>query len=280
VATDQKLSTIDREDVASGPVIENEIPTYRAISARAIFSVACGVLSVGSFAHWVFYIFSILAIGIGIWAHRKINQLPDVLTGKGLANAGIFLGLVFGLVSGTFSTVQYLVQDRQAKLFAAKYAEVIKAGDLGEMLWYNSHPDNRKGKTGAELKEEMDSKPQDKMALQRTMGPISQLLKLQERISSAPGTDVHFARVEALGEEPTHGPEVLVFAFALFQIDGPTTKKFPEPREYVLAIMKARPKGKEYEWWVESVVYPYTPQSYQPPDAPVGDGHDHAGGGH
>ena len=110
MATDQKISTIDTEPVASGPVIENEIPTYRAISARAIFSVAFGVLSACTLAHPFFYVFAILAIGFGIWAHLKIQQFPDMLTGQGLANVGIGLGLVFGLASGTFSTVQYFVQ--------------------------------------------------------------------------------------------------------------------------------------------------------------------------
>ena len=108
MAIDQKSSTIDAEQVASGQVIENEIPTYRAISARAIFSVAFGVLSGCGFAHWFFYTFAVLAIVFGIWAHLKIKQLPDILTGKGLANFGIGLGLVFGLASGTVSTVAVL----------------------------------------------------------------------------------------------------------------------------------------------------------------------------
>ena len=46
MATDQKTSTIDAESEVAGPAIENEMPTYRAISARAVVSVACGALSV------------------------------------------------------------------------------------------------------------------------------------------------------------------------------------------------------------------------------------------
>jgi hypothetical protein len=280
VATDQKMSTIDTERVASGEVIENEIPTYRAISVRAIFSVVCGVLAVCSFAHWFFYGFSILAIGFGIWAHQKIKQLPDVLTGKGLANAGIFLGLVFGLTSATFFTVQYGVRSRQATLFAKQYAEVLKGADLSEMLWFNAHPDARRGKTGAELKAELDANPKDRRMMEASMGPMSQLLHLQERLSSTKGQDVHFIGIEALGDEATHTTAVNLFAYAVYQIDGPTSKRFPHEREHVLAVLKAKPRGRQYEWWVESVVYPYTPLTYKAPEAAVGDGHDHREGGH
>ena len=92
MAIDQKTSLIDTEHEDAGAVIENEIPTYRAISGRAVFCLVCGVLSVFSFAHPVFYAFSILAVGLGIWAHRTIRRLPDMLTGQGLASTGIGLG--------------------------------------------------------------------------------------------------------------------------------------------------------------------------------------------
>ena len=78
---------------------------------------------------------------------QKIKQLPDVLTGQRLANVGIGLGLIFGLASATYGSVQYFIQHRQASLFATKYADVLKAADMGELLWYNSTPDMRKGKT-------------------------------------------------------------------------------------------------------------------------------------
>ena len=68
MSIDQKTSVSDTERDEAGAVIENEIPTYRAISGRAIFCLVCGVLSVFSFAHPIFYVFSVLAVGMGIWA--------------------------------------------------------------------------------------------------------------------------------------------------------------------------------------------------------------------
>jgi hypothetical protein len=280
VATDQKISAIHTEQVASESVIENEIPTYRAISARAIFSVAFGALSACSFAHPFFYVFVILAIGFGIWAHLKIKQLPDILTGKGLANAGIGMGLVFGLASGTVSTVEYLVRQRQATLFAKSYVEVLKRADLPEMLWYNAHPDLRKGKTAAQIMEELDSKPQERKMMEMSLGPLAQMMRLQRRLSSTKGQNVRFIRIAAVGEEAGNSMELKIYALALYEIDGPPSEKFPEAREYALAVLKARPVGRVYEWWVQEVMYPYTNQTYSPAEQPVGDSHGHGEGGH
>jgi Domain of unknown function (DUF4190) len=280
VATDQKTSTIDAESEAAGPAIENEIPTYRAISARAIFSVACGLLSVCSFAHPLFYAFSILAIGFGIWAHRAIRRFPDILTGRGLANAGIGLGLAFGLASGTITTVQYVVRSRQAARYAVKYAEILKSPDLGLVLWYNTHPEMRKDKTGAELVQDVESKSKERRMMESKMGPLGQLSAIRSRLAASKDEDIHFVKIERVGEDEGHGLEMQIFALALFEVVGPGNKEFPEKQQFALAVLKARPKGREYEWWTDSIVFPYKPQSYTPTEKAVGDGHNHAEGGH
>jgi len=280
VATDQKTRTIDADSEAAGPAIENEIPTYRAISGRAIFSVACGLLSICSFADPVFYTFAILAIGFGIWAHRSIRRFPDMLTGRGLANAGIGLGLVFGLASGTITTVQYVVRSRQAAKYAVKYAEILKSPDFGQVLWYQTHPDMRKDKTGAELLQALETKSKDRQMMESKLGPFAQLNELRSRIASSNETEVHFIKIERVGEDEGHSLDMQIFALALFEVVGPTSKEFPEKQQFALGILKARPKGREYEWWTESIVFPYTPLSYAATEKAVGDGHNHAGGGH
>ncbi len=278
MATDQKTSTIDAESEVAGPAIENELPAYRAISACAVVSVACGVIAVCTFANQLFYVFSILAVGFGVWAQRSIKRFPDMLTGKGLANAGIGLGLIFGLAAGTISTVQYVVRSRQATKFAVMYAGVLKSPDLGEILWYNAHPDMRKDKTSAELLQEFDARAKDKQMMEMKMGPLAQLFALRSRIAASKQQDVHFVGIEGVGEAESGGLEVQVYALAVYEVVGPPTKEFPEPKQYALALLKARPKGREYQWWADNVTFPYTPRSYTPPAKPVGDGHDHAGG--
>jgi hypothetical protein len=280
VATDQKTSLIDAEHDEAGTVIENEIPTYRAISGRAVVSVVCGVLSVLCFAHWVFYGFAILAIGIGIWAHRTIRRFPDMLTGQRLATAGIGLGVVFGASSVTITTVQYVVRSRQATLFATKYATVLESGDLSSILWYNAHPETRKDKTAADISRELETKPKERQMMESRVGPMAQVTKLHERITSSKGQKVRFVQLERVGEDEGTGLELQVFATALFEIAGPPSAKFPEEKQYALAVLKARPKGGKYEWWSDTVMFPYTPATYNVPVKPVGDSHGEGGHSH
>ena len=280
MATDQQSRTIDAENEIAGAAIDNEIPTYRAISVRAIFAVTCGALSVLSFVNPVFYVFAVLGVAIGLWAHRTINRFPDMLTGRGLASAGIGLGLICGLSAATFATVQYVVRSKQGSLFAAKYAQVLESGDLGQYLWYNAHPDIRKDKSGADLVKDLEAIPRDKRMLQASVGPMANMNKLHSRISSTKGQHVRFIRLEGVGEDEGRNLDMQVFVLALYEITGPTSKEFPAEKEYALAFLKARPNGRQFEWWSENVIFPYTPSTYVPPDKPVGDGHDHGGGGH
>ncbi len=275
MATDQRTSTALPGTTPVEPAIENELPTYRAISKQAIFSVACGSLAVCSFAHSAFFVFSFLAIGLGILAQRAIRRYPDMLTGSGLANAGIALGLVFGLISGTVSAVQYFVRLRQAEEYAKKYAEVLKSPSLGDVLWYNTHPDIRKEKTGAQLLQEHESRPKERQMMEAKMGPLAQLIELRKRLAASKSEDIHFVKIEGVGEDDGHGLEMQIYAAALYEVNGPGNKDFPEKTQYALAIIKARPVGREYEWWTQSVQFPYQPQTYVAPVAPVDDGHGH-----
>jgi hypothetical protein len=280
VATDQRTSTVDDRTAPAGPAIENELPTYRAISKQAIFSVACGAIAVCSFAHPAFYAFSFLAVGLGILAQRAIRRYPDMLAGRALANAGITLGLVFGLFSGTVSTVQYFVRKRQAEEFAKQYSEVLKSPSLGEILWFNTHPDIRKDKTADQLLDEHEKRPKQQQMIESNMGPMAQLVALRKRLAASKSENIHFVKIEGVGEEEGHGLELQIYAFALYEIDGPGNSEFPEKQQFALAILKARRLGRETEWWTESVKFPYKPATFKAPEAPVGDGHDHGGGGH
>jgi hypothetical protein len=275
VATDQKARIVTGSEHA-GSVIENELPTYRAISAIAIFSLVCGGLAVFCFADPIFYVFPILSVGLGIWAHRTIRRYPDMLTGHGLANAGMVLGLVFGLTAGTIVTVQYLVRASHAEKFARKYAEVLKATTMGDVLRYTRHPDGVKDKTSAEILQEFEAQRADQRhQMEMMMGPMGQLITLRKRLTGSKRQDVRFVKLEAVGDDDTHGGELQIFAYALYEITGPPTTEFPEKQQYALAILKARPKGRQYEWWTESVKFPYQPKTYVAPAKPVGDGHDH-----
>jgi hypothetical protein len=276
VATDQKSGTVEIEPGLPGSVIENELPTYRAISLQAIFSLVFGVLALCTFAHPLFYAASILAVVLGFLARRTIRQYPDMLTGEGLANAGIALGLVFGLVTGTYTAVQTYVRSRQAEQFARHIAQVLEAPTIAEIISYNVHPSMRSDpKHVEEVLKKLDSPtPKDKMLVDQKYG---QLLALKRRLQASKNEHIEFVRIEGMGDDESHGsPTIPLYAFALYEVHGPGNKEFPEQQQYALAILKATITGKKYEWWLEDVRFPYTPKSYVAATKPVDDGHGHA----
>jgi hypothetical protein len=276
VATEQKISTLDIGRESADSAIPNELPTYRAISTQAIFSVICGVVASFTFAHWSFYAASILAVLLGILAHRTIRQYPDMFTGTGLANAGIAMGIIFGLTSATYTGVQSYVRTRQAEKFAKQYVEILESPSLPVILMQSVHPDARQAKTGEEIAQKLESEnPRDKMAVDRKYGETVALMK---RLKSSKDEHIKFVRIEAVGDDEGTSNEIPIYALALYEVTGPGTKESPATQKYAMAILKGRLKGRHYEWWVDDLKFPYTPQSqsYVPPAKATDDGHGHA----
>jgi hypothetical protein len=269
VATDYKPSSVETGQSVSS-AIENELPTYRAISVRAVLSVLCGVLALFSLAHPFFYLFAVLAVILGFTADRNIQRFPDMLTGRGLAQAGVAMGLSFGLGVFTITTVQNFVRVRNASSFAQYYAGVVKTGGLADLIWLELPPLQRKGMNAEEAMQKMhDAKKQDPMVYESKTASFRQLKK---RLDSTKDQDIHFVKIENEGVDG-----VTTVSLALFEIHGTPTKDFPAEQEYALAIMKGtKDGGKGYEWWVEELRYPYKPATEAIPEKPVDDGHGHA----
>jgi hypothetical protein len=274
VATDQKINLIDAGTDQIGSVIENELPAYRAISRLAVFSLIFGFLALFSFAHWFFYLFAILAILAGIAANVTVKRYSDILTGRGLASAGIAMGLIFGLASGTIATVQGYVRNREAERFAKKLAVTLKAPSAGDALWWSAYPDMRKDKSPTQYLQEVEArKGKERMMFDQKMGPFN---KIRGRLTAAEGEDIHFVKIESTGLDEGHGLELGIYALAVFELEGPGSKEFPEKQQFAAALIKAKPKGKQYDWWVEDYIFPYKPSSFVPAEKPVDDGHGHA----
>ena len=233
-----------------------------------------GALAIFCFAHPAFYGAAILAVVLGVLAQRAIRQHPDMLTGRGLANAGIAVGLIFGLGCGTYTVVQTYVRTRVAESFARKFEGVLKTNSLAELLFLSAHPEGRKDRSGEQLLKSLEtSKAKDKMMLEQKH---SGLLALNKRLKSSKDEHIEFERIESVGVDDRAGTEMPVYALAVYAIHGPGTKEFPEKTQYALAVLKGRQKDKQYEWWVEDLKFPYTPKSYEPPVTLPDDGHGHA----
>ena len=269
MATDHKTTDIMTE-LPPGSPIENELPTYRAISTRAVLSLLCGILTLLSVAHPYFFVFAVLAVVLGFTAERNIKRYPDMLTGSGLAKAGVTMGLIFGLGIFTITTVQGFIRNRNAEDFARYYADVLKNQGMGELLWLELPPSQRKGVSPSEVLEKMQqSKRQEAAMLEMKIGSLR---NLKSRLDSSNDQAIHFLKLENQGTEG-----VALWAQALYEVHGPQTKEFPND-EHALVTFKGMPEeGKKgYGWFEEGVVYPYKPGTASHPEKPVDDGHGHA----
>lgn len=77
-------------DLAQGPA-----ERYRSVSAWAVGSLICGVLSALTAFGWVLALIPMLGIFLGLGALHRIDRAPDELTGVRVAKAGMVLSAVF-----------------------------------------------------------------------------------------------------------------------------------------------------------------------------------------
>lgn len=253
-------------------VMENELPTYRAIEPFAVFSLILGVLSVFSFASSLFYVAAVSAVIFGVLADRRIKRLSGELTGKGLAQAGIALGLVFGLISFTSSRLHDYILRSNAEAFAKKYMkDVLVRGRIADAVWYALPEDMRRQYTPNGAYEKLRAAGSE--TFEQQMGGM---VRLKERLESVPGQ----MKLEYVGLEYAGQTGENIKAAALLRVTGPPTARFPTAEEYALAEIDAkRSLDGKFLWQTSSILYPYTPRSKKynlPP--PIDDGHGHGHG--
>jgi len=259
--------TAPAPEIDPASAIENEIPTYRAISTAAVISLICGVLAIFSFAHWMFLTCAVAAIVLGVLADRNIRRMPDVLTGRGLAQAGMGLGLIFGLASITTAAVQDGIVTMEARKFARVYETVLQKGSLEEAMWFEQHPEVRSGKTPEQIASELRQSMRGGLTLEMEKAA---LVNLRSKIHDHSAT-IHFSELEQHGKDGLN-----VYAAALYELDPAAGKPLPQEERFAMAFMKGTVRNRRYEWWIERVTYPYQPSTFKPPVAKPDDGHGHA----
>jgi len=107
----QSVIQDDQNDV--GPSVR-----YRAISRMAVASLVFGVLSVLTVWHWALGLIPAVGILLGWMALRRIAKVPEELSGRGLAWAGLILSMVFGLLGSVVLAIA------KAREFPAGYHEL------------------------------------------------------------------------------------------------------------------------------------------------------------
>ncbi|MEO6809284.1 MAG: DUF4190 domain-containing protein [Isosphaeraceae bacterium] len=245
--------------------IENEIPAYRAISPLAVVSLILGLGTALSFADLSFLVAGVLAVVTGLVADRTIRRKPDVLTGRGLARAGIGLALVFGLAAVTTTTVRNFLLHRQADAFARMYTETLKNQDMVKAVYYKSPHSLRIGKSPAEVYKALKDEAKDPMIHESEFSDLEQIIN---RIKSK-DTHLEFIEIESIAFEG-----LTPLAAAVLEIHGPAEGGHPA-EEFALLELRGEASGRTNQWFISGIHYPYKLKSYVAPVKPVDDGHGH-----
>jgi len=252
------------------PVIENEIPAYRAISRAAVISLLLGLSSLFCFADFTFLVLAVGAVVAGFMALRKIRQVPEILTGAGLARVGIALGLIFGFSSVTRVVAGNFLVDREAGAFATHYLDILATKPLSLAVWYQQPPQYRERKGPDDVIDELKKAPKSPGGGNLFQEQTATLTKLKDRIK-APNVHVHYSGIETKAADG-----LTQHANALVEIDNPADKDPVSKEEFALLELTKPPGGGQYDWMVKKIHYPYKPASASAAPLPkADDGHGH-----
>jgi hypothetical protein len=115
VSTDERLDTheVDPRIFEQEHETEEEhLPhePYRAVSALAVASLVCGVLSVLCAVWWFMGVAPLAGVVLGLVALRRIGRRPELFTGVEFAYAGIALSAVFWIAGWSWQYYLYRTQ--------------------------------------------------------------------------------------------------------------------------------------------------------------------------
>ena len=250
------------------PAIENEIPAYRAISGMAIASLVLGLLSALSFADLTFLVAAAGAVGAGVLADRKVRRMPDMLTGRGLAQAGVFLGLIFGLAAVTHDQVDKFLLHRKINAFADEIIKTLADGDVTEVMWYKQTPAARAGKSPKELHQK--AMATSKMQRYEYEMGLQQVAAIKAKL--ARGGHLHRIGIESAGYQ-----DLQPYGAVLVEVEGVPEPETPHESNLIGLVVKGEKKAGAYKWYLASLLPDRKRgEGYIPPPKPVDDGHGHA----
>ncbi|MFH1269382.1 MAG: DUF3299 domain-containing protein [Planctomycetota bacterium] len=92
-------SNLQHDPIGRGHDVAQRPPErYRSVSAWAVGSVICGVLSALTAFDWVVALIPMLGVFLGLGALQRIDRAPEELTGVRVAKAGMILSAVFWIL--------------------------------------------------------------------------------------------------------------------------------------------------------------------------------------
>lgn len=111
---------------------EKPLTGYRGISVAAVLTLVLGSASALALVHPLLWVLPPLTVAVAVVALRAIDAEGSMLTGRGLALAGMSLALVFGLWAPARVLSRQWQLYRQARVFADEWFELVRTGKLPE----------------------------------------------------------------------------------------------------------------------------------------------------
>lgn len=263
--TQARAGAEPRRPEADASIIENEIPTYRAVSPLAVASALLGLGSLAAFIDPWFLVLAVLAVISGALADRKIQLYSDVLTGRKLAQAGLAMGLIFGLAVVTNTLVADFLLKRRLEQFSVQYLSTLQEKPLADAIWYRMPASSRRGLSSREVLARIQGAG-DRSVLETQVGPTT---RLKKRLDS--GGKIRYDMIEQRGFD-----RLRPFGLVRLIVDGGKDEGPGEDSDdYALLELKGETHGSEVLWQVAELYYPYRPLTHVSRPKPVDDGHGH-----
>jgi len=271
-----------------GSPIENEIPSYRAISALAVTSALLGVVSALCFVDLNWLPAAALGLICGVMAERKIRARPDALTGRSFAQAGIALSVIFATSSFAYSQWQSYLLHRSVTRFARTFTQTLnetkaaKPLDTTRVMFYLMSPAERAAIAPEDVSNAVQKMLKDSMGLKEVDQTVRTLFHRAGQDKSIKFTEIENAAYQdmaamasillTIDDGPSH-------ADGHDSVDGHAhdrPKAGEEGLDHALIVLRSVNDAAKPGWYVEQISYPYTPKSYKPAVKKATDEHGHS----
>lgn len=109
-----------------------EVVAYRPVNRFAILTVVLGLLSATTLLHPFLLVIPAAGLITAVFAARQLSRTEPAQTGRAALKWGIFLCVLFGTCSATAVLYRQNRLNSQAREFAEKWFELVRAGKFRE----------------------------------------------------------------------------------------------------------------------------------------------------
>jgi hypothetical protein len=107
---------------------DDPLPQYRSVSWTAILAILLGLLSAVALFNPLLVAVAVAGTGLSLFALRQIAARPDVLSGRGLALAALFLSVFFMIFAPTRLGIRSRVLQQRGRELADTFLSLLKEG--------------------------------------------------------------------------------------------------------------------------------------------------------